>query len=330
MAVGHKKMDDFLAEETPRLAHMPVAFFAIVMGLCGLTLSWAKVAHVTGFGSGVSSVLALVSAAVFVALAVFYGAKAVLYRAYVLEEYNHPVRLHFIPTISISLILLSIVALEALPAVAEPLFVVGAGSHIALTILVLHNWFNREHFQTVHLNPAWFIPIVGNVLVPLAGVKLGYVEVSWFFYAVGIVFWVVLFAIITNRVLFHNPLPERLAPTMFILVAPPAVGFLSYVQLTGEIDAAARILYYFALFMTLFLATQVPRLIRARFFLSWWAYSFPLAAITVASWAMAERVGGAGFEFIAGALLGAVTLVVVALGVRTAMAIAAGEICQPE
>lgn len=319
-----------ISKREPRLAHMPVAFFATVMGLSGLTLAWTRADHALGLATGIPTALAAVTAGVFVVLASFYAAKAVLYPKSIVEEYNHPVRLHFIPTISISLILLSVIAIEHLPMVAQPLFVVGAALHIASTMVVLHNWFNRDHFQTAHLNPAWFIPIVGNVLVPLAGMKLGYVELSWFFYSIGIVFWVVLFAIITNRVLFHQPLPERLAPTMFILIAPPAVGFLSYVRLTDEIDAAARILYYFALFMTFFLATQVPRVLRQPFFLSWWAYSFPLAAITVATWVMAERIGGLGFEIIAIALLATVTLVVLGLVIRTLVAILRHEVCEPE
>ena len=117
-------------------------------------------------------------------------------------------------------------------------------------LYVLHVWFNHEHLKIAHLNPAWFIPAVGNILVPIAGVGLGYIELSWFFFSIGILFWIVLFTIIMNRVLFHEPLPAKLAPTLFILIAPPAVGFVSYIGLTGGggIDGFARILFYGALF----------------------------------------------------------------------------------
>lgn len=37
------------------------------------------------------------------------------------------------------------------------------------------------------------------------------------------------------------------------------------------------------LFLTLLLFTQIGRFARLQFALSWWAYSFPLAAITIAS-----------------------------------------------
>lgn len=313
-----------------RLAHFPVAFFASVMGLSGLAIAAQKAEHVMALDTGVPPLLAAVAAGCFITLAGFYAAKAILHWHAVCEEFEHPVKLHFFPTISISLILLSIITLEHNRVAAEWLFLAGVPLHFVFTLAVLHYWFNREHFQVVHLSPAWFIPIVGNVLVPISGASLGYVELSWFFFSIGIVFWIALFAIILNRVIFHNPLPERLAPTLFILIAPPAVGFLAYVRLTGTLDAFSRILFHFALFMTVFLLTQGPRLLRLKFFLSWWAYSFPLAAITVASWLMYEKTGNDTFVPLATGLLLILAFAVAGLVARTVLAIARGEICQPE
>lgn len=313
------------------LANLPVAVFAMVMGLCGLALAWQKASIVLdGVDPRIPTVIAAAAAALFLVLMVAYGAKIAAYPGRVRDEYLHPEKLHFLPAVSVSLLLLSILALTQWPAAAFPLLAAGAGLHLLLMLVVMNSWFNRDHFLPAHLNPAWFIPSVGNVIVPLSAVTLGYVELSWFFFAIGIVFWVVLFTIITNRVLFHNPLPERLAPTLFILIAPPAVGFLSYVKLTGALDPFARVLYYFALFMTLFLLTEAPRLLRAPFFLSWWAYSFPLAAATVASFTMSEMVGARFLLILAEGLLGLVTLVVAGLVVRTLIAFGRGEICVPD
>lgn len=314
----------------PSIEHFPVSFFASVMGLSGLALAWGKAAEVAGSATIAPSLLALFSAGVFVVLAGFYLAKVVKCPQAVYADFGHPIRLHFIPTISISMILLSAVGFREEAWIAFPMFVAGASLHLILTLAVLNSWLNRDCFEPVHLNPAWFIPIVGNVVVPIAGVPQGYVEISWFFFSIGIVFWLVLFAIITNRVLFHHPLPENLAPTLFILVAPPAAAFLSYMKLTGEVDVLARILFYFALFMTLFLMTQVPRLVRLKFSLSWWAYSFPLAAITAASWTMYEQLGGSGFEILSVVLLVIATGVVGGLVVRTGLAVRQGQIGLPE
>jgi tellurite resistance protein len=181
-----------------------------------------------------------------------------------------------------------------------------------------------------HVNPAWFIPVVGNVLVPIAGVRFFDPEISWFFFSVGIVFWLVLLTIVMYRLFFHAALPERLLPTLFILVAPPAAAFLAYVALTGAVDAFARILYYSSLALTLLLTSNALRFLKARFFLSAWAYSFPLAAVTIATLAMAQRVGGAGFEWLGIALLAALSVVVALLVGRTGLAVARREICVEE
>lgn len=313
-----------------RLRHLPMGYFSMVMGLAGMTLAAQKAEAVLGAATGLPALFAALAAATFAALAVLHALKALRHWPDVRAEFEHPVKLHFFPTFSISLLLLSAVAGSWSPEAALALLAVGALLHLGFTLAVLHFWFTREHFQTIHLNPAWFIPIVGNVLVPIAAVPLGFAEAGWFFFSIGIAFWLPLFALVLNRVMFHAPLPDRLAPTLFILIAPPAVGFLAWVRLTGDIDPAARILYHFALFMTLFLATQAPRLARLRFAMSWWAYSFPLAAVTTATWTMAERVGGPAFETLAAALSLALVVAVCALAWRTGLAVARGEVCQPE
>jgi tellurite resistance protein len=315
---------------TARLQYFPAAFFAMIMGLLGLVLALQKASHVVPTLAPAAPVVLALAALLFVVIAFFYGLKAVRYPHAVREDFAHPVRLHFVPTFSISLVLFAIALSQTAPDVAHPLLLVGAALHLLLTLVVLNEWINKEHFQVPHLNPAWFIPIVGNLLVPIAGMNFGYVNLSWFYFSIGIVFWIVLFTIIINRVLFHAPLPARLAPTLFIMIAPPAVGFLAYLKLQGTLDSFGRVLFGFAAFLTLFLATQAARLARMRFFLSWWAYSFPLAAMTVASFAMSEISAQQGFAWGGLGLLAVLAVLVAGLLVRTALAVIRREICQPE
>jgi tellurite resistance protein len=142
-------------------------------------------------------------------------------------------------------------------------------------------------------------------------------------------FWGILLTIIFYRVLFHAPIPERFMPTLFILIAPPAVGFIAYVRLVGELDPLAMFLYFSALFLTLLLFSQARFFARLRFYLSWWAYSFPLAAISIASMLMFEQGQGDAYRWIGVGLLSILTLVVAFLIVRTAIAIARHGICIP-
>jgi tellurite resistance protein len=67
-----------------------------------------------------------------------------------------------------------------------------------------------------------------------------------------------------------------------------------------------------------------------RFFLSWWAYSFPLAAITLATLLMYEINASSTFYVLSILLLGLLTLVVTLLFYRTLQAVAAKQVCLPE
>jgi tellurite resistance protein len=316
--------------QTSRLANLPISWFATVMGLSGLTIAWEKAEALFQPGFSVSTLLLALTAALFISLLFIYGLKLLRFRAAVVKELHHPIKLSFFPTISISLILLSIATLHSAHSLSLVLWMVGTALHLLFTLFVMSAWINHEHFQIQHMNPAWFIPVVGNILVPIAGVAHGYGEISWFFFSIGLVFWLVLMTIIFYRVFFHPPLPGKLVPTFFILIAPPAVGFISYMRLTGELDSVARILYYFGLFLTLLLFAQVHRFARLKFFLSWWAYSFPLAAITIASMVMYQKLGSLFFQSLAMALLTILTTVIVLLIGRTALAIVRREICIEE
>ena len=172
--------------------------------------------------------------------------------------------------------------------------------------------------------------MVGNVLVPIAGVAYAPAEVSWFFFSVGVFFWFALFVLIFNRMIFHGMMPERLVPTLFILIAPPAVSFIAYLRLTGAVDNFAQFLYYLTLFFTVLVFAQWRLFAKLDFYLSWWACSFPVAAVTVATLLMYEKTGQGFFAGLGGAFLAVLSVLVVFLVVRTGRGIASGEICVEE
>ncbi len=313
-----------------RLAHFPVTLFASTMGLTGLALAWHKLDHMLSLSFSPAPVFAAVAALVFILLAVTYTLKFVRYREQVKIEFHHPVKSNFFATITISLLLLSMLALMYSSALAKVLFVVGTLAHLSFTLTIFSRWVFSDKHQNPHLTPAWFIPIVGNILVPIVAVPLGHVEIAWFFFSIGIVFWIVLFTILMHRLFFLDPMPVQLAPTLFILIAPPAIGFVSYIHLNGFVDNFAQVLYGIALFITLFLVMQFARFRRLPFYLSWWAYSFPLASMTIASLLYYEQTHYKPVYWIAIALLAFITVLIIGLLVRTLLAMKNKQICLPE
>jgi len=303
------------------LERFPISVFSVVMGLGGFALALRAADDHLGLPSaGMGLAVTVVTSVLFLALLGLYGLKGARYPSAVAAEWAHPAKISFFPTLSISLILLSAAWLPHAPGLARALIVAGSSLQLVLTVAVLSAWLYQTTFEVQHSNPAWFIPLVGNVLVPIAGVSQLSAETSWFFFSVGMVFWLLLFAILLNRLIFHSPLPEKLVPTFFIFIAPPAVGFIAYLGLTGGLDPFARVLYYTALFLTLLLLVQLPRFSRVVFGLSWWAYSFPLAAVTVASALMHAHTGLPLFRLVALGLLALLTVLVAVLVVRTAAA----------
>lgn len=315
---------------TRQLEHFPIAIFSMVMGISGLTLVWLKAHTVLGLPVIVGEGLRGVASILFIILLGVYGLKALRHPQSVVMEMRHPVRINFFSTISISLLLLATAYVEAAPEVALWLWGVGAVLHLSLTLAIFSSWLHHTHYAIQHANPAWFIPVVGNIIVPIAGIRLASPELSWFFFSIGLVFWIVLLTIVLYRLFFHEPLPARLTPTLFILLAPPSVGFIAYLQLNENLDAFARILYYTALFLALLLASNAMRFLRTPFFISAWAYSFPLAALTIATLIMGARQPGPVFTLLGLGLLVLVSLVVATLTMKTLIAAGQRQICVPE
>lgn len=313
-----------------RLSEFPIAFFAIIMGMAGLTLACHAMEQATGTGAVLSGLLVTVTIGLFLAIAGLYTMKWLNHRDAVIAEWHHPVRIAFFPAISISLLLIATALVTLLPSLARALWIVGMLLQGVLTLAVIASWISHRAFQQAHLTPAWFIPAVGNVIVPVAGAGLGYPEISWLFFSAGLVFWLILLTLVFNRLIFHDPIPARLAPTLVILIAPPAVAFLAWYRLTGDIDAFARILLNAAYVFFALVVTQIGTLRRLPFALSWWALSFPIAALAIASLVFAGAVGSAVHRGIGLALVAVLAVIVAGLAWRTIRAIQAKQICQPE
>jgi tellurite resistance protein len=310
---------------------MPISLFATVMGLAGLTIATQKAEHIWGWNDTLSTIFLGLSVLVYALVFIGYALKLAKYPTEVMQEFKHPIRMSFFPATSIGLLLLSIPIVAMNADIAFVMWVIGSSVQMIFTLIILSHWIHHDQLQIQHSTPAWFIPVVGNILIPITGIELGYTEISWFFFSVGIIMWLPLQAILLNRFFFHPMMPSKLLPTLFILIAPPAVGFISWLKLhNGVIDDEARLLYYFALFLTMLMMTQFKHFARVQFALPWWAYSFPVAAITIATMIMQEKVGGLFFQTLSVFLYTILVVLLTTLVIRTIQAMLRGKVCVPE
>ena len=312
------------------LTLVPVPLFAVVMGLGGLGLAWRRAHEVLGWPGVVGEALLVLAAVGFVAILALYATKLARRPAAVRAEFRHPIRVNFFPAISISTLLMAGALLPHAIGLAEALFLIGAAGQLVLALVIINRWITHN-IEIQHSNPAWFIPVVGNILVPVFGVRLGWPELSWFFFSVGVVFWLLLFTIVLYRIIFHDQLPQKFLPTLFILMAPPAIGLAAYLQLNGGVfDGFARVLLFSGLFIALLLLTMAPLFLRLSFFISWWAYTFPSAALAIACLAYHEHMAGAGSEVLAIVVLLAATAIIAAVAVRTTVALLRRQLFVPD
>ncbi len=312
------------------LEFMPIQLFAIIMGLSGFAIMFAKAYHLLGVPYWIYMTILVVDTVLFLVIFTAYMFKLLLFTEAVKKEFYHPIKSSFMAAISISFLLLSIAFYDYAPTLSILLWYIGTPLQIVFTLIIIRYWIHND-LQVIHSNPAWFIPIVGNVLVPIIGVEAAPMFVSLFFFSVGMFFWLVLFTMMMYRIVFHHPLAKKLVPTFFIFIAPPAVGFVSYFRITnGSIDMLSIFLYAIALFTLILLLFMIRMYDTKEFFISWWAYTFPLAAITIATLMMHMAFDN---SFTYGLSVGLILLTTVVVGfvtLKTLQACRAQKICIEE
>lgn len=313
-----------------RLSYLPVALFGAVMGLAGLSVAWRLAHGQYGAPLWISQAVGLTAMLALLAQTAAYLTKAVFSFDSVRAEFSHPVAGNLFGTPLISFLLVPILIADLSLTLARLIWSIGA---IGMTILA---WFIVARWITIrqnpaHATPAWMVPVVGMIDIPLAVPSLGWANqmhgVMMFALAVGLFFAVPLFTVLLARLMFEDALPDALQPSLLIMVAPFAVGFTSYVTVTGAVDGFAEMLYMLMLFMLAVLFGSMRRLMRCcPFRISWWAVSFPLAASAGAALRYAGHAQHAGADGIAFVLLAISSLVIAGLTLRTMLGVARGEL----
>ncbi len=309
-----------------RLQFFPIMMFAIIMGLSGLTLVYKRMSEMLFFPSIVVTVMTIITTVLFFTILYFYILKLIKHKNEVKKEFSHPIRINFFAASSISTLILSMIYRNDIDLAAQIFFFVGACLHIFFTFYTIKYWINNN-LEMQHSNPAWFIPIVGNLIVPIAG--KGFIDdsVLYFYFSIGIFFWIILFSIILNRIIFHNQFAPKFMPTLFILIAPPAIGFISYIKLTGHLDFFAHILFNLGLFFTILVFVMYKNFINIKFFISWWAFTFPMAAITLATVLMYDLTHKNFYGILAYVLMTITTIIIILVARQTIIHMRKKEIC---
>lgn len=322
-------VDSAAAAPTTTLHYLPVALFGAAMGTIGLASGWRKAAAMFGFSDWPAEILGWLSLLVWCGLTGAYALKVIASGPTVRAEFSHPIAGPLFGTPMISLLLLPLVLAEHSLLLARAAWCAGAAGMTALAWLMVNRWIGARQ-QTAHAVPAWIVPVVGMIDIPLAVPALRWPQVHdvmMFALAVGLFFALPLFTIILSRLMFESPIPPAVQPSLLILVAPFSVGFSAYVVTIGAVDAFAQALYMLMLFM---LAVILYRLRHLRqccpFRVGWWSAGFPVAASASAALVYADHAHAPWTDGIALLLLAIATAVIAALLTWTLRGIWRGDL----
>jgi len=298
------------------LEYIPVSVFGAVMGLCAISFAWKLAAHLWGVPIIIGQVTGVVAILLFLILTVLFLVKLKKFPSALRNEFSHPISVSFFGTIVIALLLIPGIILPVLPLAAEVIWTLAAAGMFLFAWFVLRKWLDHQQAPESAI-PAWIIPVVGTLDVPIVGSSFHSAwahEVCLAFFGIGCIFAIILLTIIFARLLFQGALPDAVQPTLLILTGPCALAFTGYERLTGQIDMFSVILFYFNLFLLLLLVSKVLHLPKiCPFYVSWWSVSFPLSAVTIATLHYTERQPDIVHQAISGLLLLFTSLVILFL-----------------
>jgi tellurite resistance protein len=311
------------------LSWLPVGLFGAVMGLTGLSLAWRLAHDAFGAPAIVAQAIGALALVTFAVLAVAYGVKAAFGFATVRAEFAHPVGGNLFGTPLISLLLLPLLLADVSLALARFAWVVGAVGMTVFAWTIVTRWLSVRH-TPAQVAPAWIVPVVGMLDVPLAVPVLrwdGLHGVMVFGLAVGLFFALPLLSMLLARLATEEALPPALQPSLLILLAPFAVGFSAYTATFGQVDAFAQGLVMVMLFLLPVLLGRLVHLpVCSPFRVAWWAASFPLAAAAVAALKFARVAGSAVMDAVALIVLGVASVVIAVFVVQTVGGIVRGRL----
>ncbi len=314
------------------IEHLNFAWFAMVMGLCGLSLAWMRaVPHWAG-AAQVSMGVGVVAAWLLLALLLATVWRVLRHPAAVLADVRDPLRQVFVAALPSSLVLIATVAyVHGFDGFwTDAAWMLGSAALLLVTTGVVQRWFQpglvAAQFWPA-MTPALFIPVVGNVLPALAGVGLGHPVWAAAQYGIAAVLWPVALTLVLVRIGKVGLWPQRMLPATFITIAPPSVLALSGVQL-GAPDVLVHMLWGVALLFTGGSMTVFKRSLAQPFGMSFWGMSFPLAASAALSLHLAPAHGVA--QLLALAWLAWVTAVIAGLLLASAWGLLQGRLLLPE
>jgi tellurite resistance protein len=169
------------------------------------------------------------------------------------------------------------------------------------------------------IHPGFSLPVVAGPFIATISLQTnGWHLLAQGLFAVGGYFWLTFGTVIIGRLMTEQRLNDARFPTLVTLMVPPATASTAWFALNGnKITTVSIGLAAVLAMMALVQLFILPNYLRRPFGISFWVFSFPLAAAanTVGHWALAEPYPA--MRVLAWSMLAAATAIIGLLMVRT-------------
>ncbi|KAF7851052.1 hypothetical protein BT93_L4675 [Corymbia citriodora subsp. variegata] len=294
---------------TPLLSKIHAGYFRISLSLCSQALLWRSLGEpIADAHSTVRRIFHVVPSTAFTllwSLALFtlallsfiYVLRCLFHFEMVKSEFLHHIGVNYLfaPWISWLLLLQScpFIARKTMPYhVLWWIFVVPV---VALDIKIYGQWFTKgKRFLSSVANPTCQLSVIGNLVGARAAAQMGCRESAICMFSIGMMHYLVIFVTLYQRLAGNKGLPVNLRPVFFLFIATPSMASLTWYSISGSFDDSAKMLFFLSLFLFASLVTR-PMLFKKsmrKYNIGWWAYSFPLTALALASVEYARELKG--------------------------------------
>ena len=300
--------------------HLPIERFGVVMGLATLAHAWQLAAARDAVPPLIGTLLAGAALLVLALLLLGYAGQLYAARGAVAAEWADPVRKPLVGTLWIALLLAPILLAPYALMAARVLWGIGALGALLWGWHVPASWLRGGH-RLAHVTPAWLIPIVGVLDLPLALPALHLhaltPALTAFALAYGALFTPLTATLVVLRLTLGPPLAPAQIGALAVLVAPVAVASADWHLAFAPLPLPALGLLLLACMLLAMVLPHVAYAIRPHAFHGgWWTLGFPLAATAVAALLLPPWSGPLG-SLLAALLLAIASAVIAALAMAS-------------
>jgi tellurite resistance protein len=297
-------------------ARIPLNTFAIPLGLTGLAEAWSDAGTALHFPVPLSESFWVIAAIAWIWMTVAHLARGARSESTFASQLAHPAQGPIAAIMPIIGMLLGINLHEFWPLGGTVLIIVSIAAAALFAGWILAFWLRGQlTLESVH--GGYFLPsVAASFVAGGAGSVIGASFLATGAFAVGAFFWLLMFALVASRLAFRPPLPDPLAPTMAILMAPPAVGGLAWFAYNGgKLDVVEQGLLGIAVVFVLMQLQFLRRYVHLPFSLGFWSFAFPSAFIAAFVIVWISKAPFIGWQVLAYFLLAVVTVLIVLIAV---------------